>query len=103
MGKKKKKQSKKVKIKMKKQDFSDSHLIDNNDSNVHDAILGHYSNGNEIPENFHEELLEPNINIKEEPWDENDDNATDVFLPGPIKNEPSDDMFYNDYDDPLAS
>ena len=66
-------------------------------------ILGSYSNGNDIPENFHQELLEPNINIKEEPWDENDENDTDVFLPGPIKNEPSDEMFYNEYDDPLAS
>ena len=93
-NKKKKKKSTKVKIKMKKQDFSNSHLSsENNDSNIQDAIY----------EDIHEELLEPNVNIKEEPWDQND---TDVLnfpaFSGPVKNEPSDDIFYNDYGDPLA-
>ena len=62
---------------------------------------------NEIYENqiSNEEFLDPNrINIKEEPLDENYDMNTDVFLPDPVKIEPTDENFYDDYDDdPLAS
>ena len=52
-----------------------------------------------------EECLDSNrINIKEEPLDENYDMNTDVFLPDPVKIEPTDENFYDDYDDdPLAS
>merc|ERR1719483_73311 len=51
------------------------------------------------------EFLDPNrINIKEEPLDENYDINTDVFLPDPVKIEPTGGKFCNDYDDdPLAS
>ena len=65
------------------------------------------SNSNKIHKNqiSNEEFLDPNrINIKEEPLDENYDMNTDVFLPDPVKIEPTDENFYDDYDDdPLAS
>jgi len=65
------------------------------------------SNSNEIRKNHisNEEVLDPNrINIKEEPLDETYDMNTDVFLPDPVKIEPTDENFYDNYDDdPLAS
>ena len=65
------------------------------------------SNSNEIHKNqiSNEEFLDPNrIDIKEDPLDENYDMNTDVFLPDPVKIEPTDENFYDYYDDdPLAS
>ena len=62
---------------------------------------------NEIYENqiSNKEFLDPNrINIKEEPLDETYDMNTDVFLPDSVKIEPTDENFYDVYDDdPLAS